>query len=79
MTKISQITGVAITLANTDLLEKETASGVSEQFPASQITTLVITEVPYIIFRSTGPLGHRFKFTCDDTGMLSQSGEDLGV
>ena len=79
MTKISQITGVAITLANTDKLEKERSDGTSEQFEASQITTLVITEVPFVIFRSTGVLGHRFKFTCDDTGMLSQPGEDLGV
>ncbi len=76
MTKISQITGVSIALANTDKLEKERADGVSEQFEASQITALVITEVPYIIFRSTGPNAHRWKWTVDDTGQANY--EDLG-
>ena len=33
----------------------------------------------YIILRSTGPDAHRWKFTCDDTGMISMPGEDLGV
>lgn len=34
---------------------------------------------PYIILRSTGIDAHRWKFTADDSGMLSQPGEDLGV
>lgn len=34
---------------------------------------------PYIILRSTGADGHRWKFTADDSGMLQQPGEDLGV
>lgn len=34
---------------------------------------------PYIILRSTGTDAHRWKFTVDDSGMLSQPGEDLGV
>lgn len=33
---------------------------------------------PAIIQKSTGKDGHFWKFTSDDTGMLSQSGEDLG-
>jgi hypothetical protein len=33
----------------------------------------------YIILRSSGPDGHRWKFTVDDTGMLSMPGEDMGV
>lgn len=33
---------------------------------------------PYLILRSTGTDGHRWKFTCGDDGMLIQPGEDLG-
>jgi hypothetical protein len=33
----------------------------------------------YVILKSTGPDGHRWKFTVGDDGMLSQPGEDLGV
>ena len=36
-------------------------------------------EKNYIILRSEGPDGHLWQFKVDDTGMLSQSGEDLGV
>jgi hypothetical protein len=32
-----------------------------------------------VIIRSSGVDGHRWKFTVDDTGMLSMPGEDLGV
>lgn len=33
----------------------------------------------YFILRSTGTDAHRWKFTVDDSGMLSQPGQDLGV
>lgn len=33
----------------------------------------------YIILRSHGSPTHLWKFTVDDTGMLSQPGEDLGI
>jgi hypothetical protein len=32
----------------------------------------------YQIMKSTGPVGHHWLFTCDDNGMISMSGEDLG-
>lgn len=32
----------------------------------------------YLILKSTGPVGHHWMITIDDTGMLSQSAEDLG-
>lgn len=39
----------------------------------------VIYDPDVIIMRSKGLEQHRFKFTCDDTGMLTLPGEDLGV
>ncbi len=43
MTKISEITGVSINLSDDDLLEKERADGVSEQFSAIQMKNYIFS------------------------------------
>jgi hypothetical protein len=33
----------------------------------------------FILIKSQGAIGHTFKFTCDDNGMISLPGEDIGL
>jgi hypothetical protein len=33
----------------------------------------------FFLLKSTGATGHTFKFTVDDTGMISLPGEDMGL
>ena len=50
---------------------------ITDQFVSPN--TLMNAVYQNIVLRSQGPDGHRWRFTLDDTGMLSQPGEDLGV
>jgi hypothetical protein len=43
------------------------------------IQSEALENINFLILRSQGSDGHRWKFTVDDTGMLSQPAEDLGV
>ena len=42
------------------------------------LSQFAITPSSWVI-KSSGPDGHRWKFTCGDDGMLIQPGEDLDV
>ncbi len=46
-------------------------------FQDSQWQPFLVQPLPYLILRSTGVSGHRWKLTVDDTGQSSW--EDLGV
>lgn len=53
------------------------ATGGSRKQRLDDIAEKVAMILPYLIL--TSPDGHRWKFTVDNTGMLSQPGEDLGI
>lgn len=53
------------------------AEGDSRQIRLDDIAEKVAMILPYFIL--TSPDGHRWKFTVDNTGMLSMPGEDLGT
>lgn len=80
MTKISEIVPVAVVVDDADLFEMELADGTSVQITGLYLKQAVMAAThDQLILRSQGPGGHRWKFTVDDTGNLSQPGEDLGV
>jgi len=53
------------------------AAGDSKKVRLDELAEHVAQVLPYIVL--TSPDGHRWKFTVDDTGMLSMPAEDLGI
>lgn len=68
--------GRVVYLSGSNPMKSKVGDGVTALSALEWQNTIV---QDYIIVRSSGPDGRRWKFTCDDTGMLVQPGEDLGV
>lgn len=68
-----------VLISGTDQMMWKIGNGVDTWTALDYVPLGSSVVLPYIILRSIGPDAHKWKFTVDDSGMLSQPGEDLGV